>query len=173
MSDVLEERLFEGTLSFMHQLAGLFRKPIRGKRSFVDLNHRACSLPCLNPSFSTHTDVETNTQMWDDGAALVFDTSSSWGPPQTVSLRLSESFVTNTGVTGKKENQDSSQRYLEDIGVCWVDLTSVVDSKAGGRIQKRTVVLKPKLLSSKISGYFDQHGELSVETGPKVEVCSF
>ncbi|KAL3928697.1 MAG: hypothetical protein SGBAC_012537, partial [Bacillariaceae sp.] len=118
---------------------------------------------------STHTDVETNRQMWDDGSALVFDTSSSWGPPQTVSLRLSESFVTNSGTVGGKEKQDSSGRYLEDIGVSWADLTSVVDSKAGGRIQKRTVVVKPKLLPSKISGLFNEYGEMSVENTSLVE----
>jgi len=106
--------------------------------------------------------------MWGDGALLVFDTSSSWGPPQTVSLRLSESFVT-TGQSGAGKESQANSRYLEDVGVSWADLTSVVDSKKGGRIQKRTVVVKPKILPSKISGYFDEHGEVSVERWSMVE----
>jgi len=159
------QKFYRTTVEILHvQCAG--RAAVR--RNFVVHASVGGAIQETNPS--THTDVETNTQMWDDGAALVFDTSSSWGPPQTISLRLSESFVTNTGVSGGKETQDSnSQRYLEDVGVSWADLTSVVDSKAGGRIQKRTVVVKPKLLPSKISGCFDEHGELSVETAPLVE----
>lgn len=106
--------------------------------------------------------------MWDDGSALVFDSSSSWGPPQTVSLRLSESFVTSAGGAGGGK-EGVKGRYLEDVGVTWADLTSVVDPNAGGRIQKRTVVVNPRLMPSKVSANFDEHGELSIDKATMVE----
>ena len=62
---------------------------------------------------------------WKDGNLLTFETLSSWGCPNTLSLRLSSSNDIHDGIEelphiGEQERQQNSS----DAGYCWIDLSS-------------------------------------------------
>jgi hypothetical protein len=101
---------------------------------------------------------------------MVFDSRSSWGAPQTLSLRLSEAFVT-TGDRDKHQAGGSGKhQILEDVGVCWVDLATIWDETLEDSIKDKTVSVNAKLLPSKACSQFDEQGELPDAFEGKAEV---
>jgi hypothetical protein len=91
---------------------------------------------------------------------MVFDSRSSWGAPQTLSLRLSEAFVTTGDGDKYQAGGSGKHQILEDVGVCWVDLATIWDKTLEDSIKEQTVSVNAKLLPSKACSQFDEQGEL-------------
>lgn len=101
---------------------------------------------------------------------MVFESRSSWGAPQTLSLRLSEAFITTGDNDKSRADSTGKHQILQDVGVCWVDLTSIWDETLEDSIKQRTVSVSTQLLPSKVCSQFDEHGELPDNFEGKVEV---
>eukprot|EP00980_Cylindrotheca_fusiformis_P003946 scaffold871_cov130-Cylindrotheca_fusiformis.AAC.23 len=128
------------------------------KRSFVV--HASVAGVIKESSVSFPAGQDPNVHVWKEGNAMAFETRSSWGAPQTLSLRLSEAFITTGDNNGLKGGSNSKNQILEDVGVCWVDLANIWEETWEDSKKERIVSVCARLLPSKVCSQFDQHGEL-------------
>jgi hypothetical protein len=89
----------------------------------------------------------SNNHVWDKFNTLSFETRSSWGAPQTLSLRLSS-------------GQLSAGSSDEEVGFCWVDLSNLwLGSEAVNGTSTATRLVKVYSLDD--TATFDEHGDIS------------
>ncbi len=103
--------------------------------------------------------------MWDDGDALIFDTRSCWGAPQTLSLRLSSVAFSEAGHDQFSLSDESeSLHYTSDVGFCWVDLRPVWHRATVNQDTMTpchaTATCHAQLWSFDAVGDFDENGEV-------------
>jgi len=100
---------------------------------------------------STRASRVSGLHTWQRGGILGFDTCSSVGAPQTVSLRLS----------GNSDNFDKRGQFHSEIGFCWLDLSEQWDhceiSELGTVTKRVTTDIWPNDLAS---CRFDDRGDL-------------
>lgn len=61
--------------------------------------------------------------LWERGNVLTFDTRSSWGAPQTLSLRLASATLNEDGQEQVASTDEKGMlHYSSDRGCCWIDL---------------------------------------------------
>lgn len=137
-------------------------------RTKVELLSLKSSSPCEHHTFSvqgavagmiaesgesTSVSRSTTHHTWRTGSIMVFETRSSWGAPQTLSLRLS----------GQTDNFDKRGNFNSEAGFCWLDLSEqwkhgdVAEYSSTKRIT--TDVWSINSADSK----FDDHGDLPEE----------
>jgi len=119
--------------------------------------------------FSTRTDSETSSYLWEKGSVLTFDTRSSWGAPQTLSLRLSSVDLSDDG-SDKLAHADESGtlHYSSEVGFCWVDLRPLWARIDVAKSSFATVMCHAQISSSDAMQSFDQHGDLTCDPVPEV-----
>ena len=110
--------------------------------------------------------------VWDKGNVLRFDSRSSWGPPQTLSLRVSEAAGLNENKTSAADGSKSLPGLKEE-GFCWVDLSQswdrVRESSCG---ESCTISCHEQVWPLDIANDFDEHGELLAESIATSKVCT-
>jgi Phosphatidylinositol 3- and 4-kinase len=124
-------------------------------KSSAKLDHSAFvihgAVAGLIAASSESTPAKKSSHTWYSGGILVFETRSSWGAPQTLSLRVS----------GNIDNFDKRGNFHSEVGFCWLDLSNQWEQSedAEQAISKRisTDVWPMKLASSE----FDDHGDLA------------
>jgi hypothetical protein len=84
---------------------------------------------------------------WDKGNVLTFDSRSSWGAPQTISLRLSE--------TSEDNPPSADGPYPKEVGFGWVDLASLWKQESDD-----STTVSCQVWSSDAIRNFDEHGDL-------------
>jgi hypothetical protein len=129
-------------------------------RTKVELESiRGSSADMVNRSFVVHgalagticesggsSSTGSDSHVWDKSNTLSFDTRSSWGAPQTLSLRLSS-------------GQVSAGSTDEEVGFCWVDLSNLwLGSEAVNGTSTATCLVKVYSLHD--TATFDEHGDL-------------
>ena len=103
---------------------------------------------------------EYNHHVWEKANVMEFDSRSTWGPPRTLSLRLTETSI---------EPNESRQ---QECGYCWIDLTPywerTSDERESRYRRKITtkantgrVKCKSRVVASDAFKDFDEHGDLS------------
>ena len=99
---------------------------------------------------------EGNECKWSDGNLLTFDGRSSWGGPQTLSLRISE--ATDEPTAGEKP-------WLKEVGYSWVDIASMWKKGSSNSASVSCQIWSAESLSK-----FDDHGDLpgGLEATPEV-----
>ena len=99
---------------------------------------------------------------WDTGNRLIFESRSSWGPPQTLSLVLSQSAdnVNHTDENGKLKCD-------REIGLCFTDLSSIWNEALEGTTES-SQIYHLKVLSCHDIEDFDQHGDLVTRKSEEV-----
>jgi hypothetical protein len=112
-------------------------------------------LSCLARANSVGTDQHSNR--WDKGNVLTFDSRSSWGAPQTISLRLSE--------TSEDNSPSADGPYPKEVGFCWVDLASMWKQESDG-----SATVSCQVWSSDAISNFDEHGDLYERPTSEVSV---
>ena len=122
------------------------------------------------PSHATDF-VGEDRHTWDTGNVLVFESRSSWGPPQTLSLLLSQ---TADNVFGTDEN--GNVKCEREIGHCFSDLSSTWKEVLEGSTDmgETSQSYRLKVLRYRDSDGFDQNGDLvpraSEETPEDIEI---
>jgi hypothetical protein len=113
---------------------------------------------------------ESNKEyVWQEQQGLLFDSRSSWGPPQTLSLRVSESIGNSDGDDQILSTDDNGTlSHQETRGVCWVDLDPFWDSEEDGEH-----IVHAKCLPPYAANQFDDHGELPTTLQVSQEVCMY
>lgn len=111
-------------------------------------------------------DRDSNHHVWDTGNILVFDSRSTWGPPLTLSLRLSEVKLDNIGneqITSV-DTTTGRQSYQEECGYSWVDLTpfweDTIGRKSAARPSKGRINYIATVVPSEALKEFDERGDL-------------
>eukprot|EP00934_Nitzschia_sp_Nitz4_P007645 Nitzschia sp. Nitz4//scaffold17_size182527//61404//65308//NITZ4_001846-RA/size182527-snap-gene-0.275-mRNA-1//1//CDS//3329539316//7635//frame0 len=107
---------------------------------------------------SVATSRQSNHHVWDDKNILTFDTRTSWGAPQTLSLHLSEKSdqIVQTDDQGKIE-------YTRDTGYSFIDLGPLWRRLQEGESSSVTTPFKLNLLSFAHVPSFDDHGDLPLD----------
>jgi len=108
--------------------------------------------------FHMHKSLATNGYTgaipWKDNKVLAFESRSSWGPPRTLSLLLSQSF---DKVKGTDEN--GMLKYEREIGQTLLDFSTIwEDMELGQTVGTKTY--KVRVSNRRSYDNFDQHGEL-------------
>jgi len=122
---------------------------------------------------SVRVEKESNRHIWDRANIMVFDSRSAWGPPKTLSLRLSEASIDQANGDSRTSNGSTPDNRLrqEECGYCWVDLTPYWERTSTKRNPKnglkRTskpdlnkVSCKARILPPDCFKDFDDHGDL-------------
>jgi hypothetical protein len=77
---------------------------------------------------SVTKDESSGEHFWDQAGALSFDSRSSWGAPQTLSLRLSSVDTDSRGRdVVSHADEFGALSYSSDLGYCWIDLKPLWD----------------------------------------------
>jgi len=144
-SDVLngEERLYRTKV----ELVSLKGHTISEDRSFV--LHAAVAGRVYESGTSRRVRPESDTHIWQKKGVLIFDARSSWGAPQTLSLRVS-SKVTDSLESGYPEES-------EEIGYGWVDLSAQFNMSSE---QTTTTCYAEVWPVDSQASSFDEHGDL-------------
>lgn len=102
--------------------------------------------------------------VWDKGNVLRFDSRSSWGPPRTLSFRVSEA-ASQSEAQDKTAAPDGSSgvQCLKEEGFCWVDLSSLWDRVRESRGETCTFSCHEQVWPLHVATDFDDHGELIAE----------
>lgn len=102
---------------------------------------------------------------------MTFDTRSSWGAPQTLSLRLSS---VDLGEDGNEKlahaDESGTLHYSSEVGFCWVDLRPLWARIDPSKSVFATVMCHAQICSLDSIQSFDDHGDFcaSVDTNPEV-----
>jgi hypothetical protein len=113
---------------------------------------------------------EYNHHVWEKANVMEFDSRSTWGPPRTLSLRLTETSI---------EPNESRQ---QECGYCWIDLTPywerTSDERESRYRRKMTtkantgrVKCKSRVIASDAFKDFDEHGDLSEISSLETTEC--
>lgn len=135
-------------------------------------------LTCLVVKYiinSTRIDAETSSHSWEKGSLLTFDTRSSWGAPQTLSLRLSSADMSEDGRDQLTHTDDSGTlHYSSEVGFCWVDLRPMWTRIETSKSTFTTVMCHAQICPSDAIQTFDEHGDLITDSMPEVRlICLF
>lgn len=98
--------------------------------------------------YSVQRGAEIN--IWDDKNVLVFDSQSTWGKPQTLALRISESTTDEIRLA-----LDGKQPSLKEVGYSWVDLAPIWK-----RGSKTSTAISCQVWPAESLGQFDEYGDL-------------
>ena len=108
------------------------------------------------------------SHVWDSSNVLSFDTRSSCGAPQTLSLRVS-STQTPVGQESALGVEDwKTTKSIKEVGFCWVDLSSLSPWSAPAN-SSSTSTYTAKVLSLDSTSAFDQHGDLPSDSDALLE----
>lgn len=105
---------------------------------------------------------------------MTFDTRSSWGAPQTLSLRLSSVDLGDDGNDQLAHADESGTlHYSSEVGFCWVDLRPLWARINQNKSSFATVMCHAQICSLDNMQSFDEHGDLSsgVDPVPEVRRC--
>jgi Phosphatidylinositol 3- and 4-kinase len=153
-----EERIYRTTVKLRglsNSRDGAQKLKSAGSSSYTV--HAAVAGKILASDESLSIDNTASRHAWGSGnnGTLVFDTRSSWGAPQTLSLRLSSSSPT--------ANPTGSAVTVEDATFGWVDLSQLWKdcsyTKSGGRKSGKCQVSMLSLEAR--DEMIDEHGEAS------------
>jgi hypothetical protein len=129
------------------------------------------------PSFrSLQTDRDSNRHVWDRENVLTFDNRSSWGAPQTLSLRISEATL---GDDGQEKivaaDRNGQLQYAKEVGFCWVDLGPMWPrlEKSSPGDESWTVSCHAEIFPMYAIQNYDDHGDLPDTLLPTPEVRYF
>jgi hypothetical protein len=126
--------------------------------------HGSVAGSVLKSERSVGINPDSNRHVWDTGNTLVFDSLSSWGPPKTLSLRLTQANLDANGdeqIMPSKQS-DGSLSYLKECGFCWIDLELLWQRISASNSYVTTVVTQA--IPSNSYNEFDEHGD-RVELG--------
>jgi len=109
----------------------------------------------------------SRTHAWEEDDVLEFETRSSWGAPQTLSLQLLSVSLGENGQEHIVHSDENGQlHYTSDVGSCWIDLKSLwdrIDSQDHNMEQRgnvATVSCHAQVWSTEMTEAFDEHGEI-------------
>lgn len=137
-----EERLYRTKV----ELTRLKGAPLDDNSAFVI--HAAVAGTIFESGESKKIRPESHSHFWQKGGTLIFDTRSTWGAPQTISLRLS-SKTKGTADTGFMEE-------FHEVGYGWVDLSEQFILSD----EEMTTTVRAEIWPVSRSTSFDEHGEL-------------
>jgi len=116
---------------------------------------------------------ESNNHIWNKANFMVFDSRSTWGAPQTLSLRLSEAIVEPTEKQTKASIDSTRGRVSsqKECGYCWVNLTPYWEQSIDKLVSRHRSKLATKSNAGKVTCKaqvvpfdafkdFDEHGDL-------------
>jgi hypothetical protein len=129
--------------------------------------HGSVSGSVVESQQSVGVDQESNNHIWNKANFMVFDSRSTWGPPQTLSLRLSEAIIEPT----ERETNASIDSSLKECSYCWVNLTPYWDqstdkrepqyrSKIATKPNTENVTCKARVVPCDAFKDFNEHGDL-------------
>ena len=125
---------------------------LRGSRSMNNsqyIVHAAIAGDVLESGMTNALDRTNHT--WQSKNSLCFETRSSWGAPQTLSLRLSA----NAEVIDQRVSIESPA----DIGFCWVDLSKQWSENSEVSWSTTSVLTTDVWPMNSENNSFDDHGE--------------
>jgi hypothetical protein len=129
--------------------------------------HGSVSGSVVESQQSVGVDQESNNHIWDKANFMVFDSRSTWGPPQTLSLRLSEGITEPT----ERDANTSIDSSVKECSYCWVNLTPYWDqstekrepryrSKIATKSNTRNISCKARVVPCDAFKDFNEHGDL-------------
>jgi phosphatidylinositol 3-kinase len=128
--------------------------------------HGSVSGHVVESQQSARVDQESNTHIWKKANLMVFDSRSTWGPPQTLSLRLSEAILEPSEKDARAfaDSNRSRGSSLKECGYCWVNLIpywnqSKYKGKPGNRNAGK-VTCKAQVVPFDAFKDFNEHGDL-------------
>lgn len=142
-----EERLYRTKV----ELVSLKGCQLADARSFV--LHGAVAGSISESGMSRQVRPQSETHIWRKDGVLIFDARSSWGAPQTLSLRLS-SRQADSAQSG------SSSDDTEEVGYGWVDLAAQFSLTEA---QTTTTCYAEIWPVDCQANSFDEHGDLPTE----------
>ena len=135
--------------------------------------HGSVSGSVVESQQSVQVGQDSNKHIWNKENFMVFNSRSTWGPPQTLSLRLSESIVEPAEKEAKIPNDSTSGNVstLKECGNCWVNLSAYWGQSSDKRESKDRRKIARKSNARKISyktqvvpfdafNDFNEHGDL-------------
>jgi Phosphatidylinositol 3- and 4-kinase len=137
-------------------------------RTKVELVSLKSTSPCEHHSFSVQGAVagtisesgeslsvsrSATNHTWRSGGFLVFETRSSWGAPQTLSLRLS----------GQSDNFDKRGNFNSEVGFCWLDLSEQWKHGEVSEYSSTKKITTDVWPINAAACQFDDHGDLPEE----------
>ena len=142
-------------------------------RTKAELVSLKSSSPCEHHSFSVQGAVagtisesgeslsvsrSATNHTWRSGGFLVFETRSSWGAPQTLSLRLS----------GQSDNFDKRGNFNSEVGFCWLDLSEQWKHGEVSEYSSTKKIITDVWPINAAACQFDDHGDLPEEAVGKI-----
>jgi hypothetical protein len=125
---------------------------------------------------SLETDRDSNRHVWDRENVLTFDSRSSWGAPQTLSLRVSEATLDDDGQDKiATADRNGQLEYTKEVGFCWVDLGPMWQrlEKSSPSDDSWTVSCQAEVFPMDTIQNYDDNGDLSDTLAPTPEVRYF
>ncbi len=135
--------------------------------------HGSVSGSVVESKESVEVDQDSNNHVWNKDNFMVFNSRSTWGPPQTLSLRLSEAIIEPPETEGKAQNESTSGRAStpKECGYCWVDLNPFWNQNPSQRESKdrrknsakaktRRVACRAQVVPFNTYKDFNEHGDL-------------
>lgn len=92
----------------------------------------------------------STSHTWRQGGFLMFETRSSWGAPQTLSLRLS----------GQNDNNDRRVNANSEVGFCWLDLSEQWKHGDVSEYSSTKRIITDVWPINSAASTFDDHGDL-------------
>lgn len=135
-----EERLFRISVELVE---------LQGLESPKNSSHVVHAAVAGTVIASEASQVDGMKHVWLTAQKLVFDTRSSWGAPQTLSIRLSPS------PSGQGEESDEPPRFG------WVDLSQLWEAQQEQGEENGQFTLRTKLTMFESKNAFDDHGDFS------------
>jgi len=142
--------------------------------------HGSVSGSVVESQQSVELDLESNNHIWNKANFMVFNSRSTWGPPQTLSLRLSEAIIEPPETEGKAAKDSTTGRLStqKESGYCWVDLTPYWNESSSKRDPKdrrktltkpktRKIAYKAQVVPCDVYKAFNEHGDLLESILPK------
>ena len=135
--------------------------------------HGSVSGTVVESQQSIEVDDESNKHVWNNANFMVFDSRSSWGPPQTLSLRLSEDTIQLADKEEMNLNDSHVSRVLtkKECGYSWIELSpywdEAVDNRESNDRKKdarksnaRKFSVRTKVVPFDAFNSFNEHGDL-------------
>jgi hypothetical protein len=122
---------------------------------------------------SLQTDRDSNRHVWDRENVLTFDSRSSWGAPQTLSLSVSEATLGDDGQDKiATADRNGQQQCVKEVGFCWVDLGPMWQrlEKSSPSGDSWTVSCHAEVFPTDAIQNYDDHGDLPDTLIPTSEV---
>ncbi|KAG7361735.1 phosphatidylinositol 3- and 4-kinase [Nitzschia inconspicua] len=136
-----------------------FRPKNATKRSREFCVHASVAGCVLKSDRSVGIDCDSNLHVWDMGNTLVFESRSAWGPPRTLSLRLTEFIL-------EEDRKESSAKSTNEDGgplsccFCWFDLEPMWDQSASSSREESDATIVTEAIPFNSYSNFDEHGGL-------------